>query len=168
MSENLRSEGIRVTLENVTAASNIAAGQLVGVSGHTVYTLDSGTTGLGNTATLGYRFIGILDDAVSGGESPVTVITDGVFELQLSSGAISGNLYCGLPVGWESGRVHTPGAQGDASIGTLVGMSTWGSTAVGYVQVKIRPMALNMTIFAAAALSATAPLPGAFPELATR
>ena len=173
MSENRKSEGLLLTLENVTAASNIAAGKLVAISGHTIYTLDSASTGFGNTGTMNYNFIGILDESISAGQSPITVWTEGVFQLPIDTAATSGNLYAGFPVAWGTSGVTTPGVEGDASIGTIVGMETFGNTGGGSVKesgvalIYIRPMALNWTIFATAALSATGPMPGAFPQLAT-
>lgn len=169
MSEQRKSEGHLVTFENCTAASNIAAGAMLGISGTTIYSLTSAT--INTTATLGYSFIGINDDNISANQSPVTVWADGVFKLPLATASVSGNLYPGLPV-WSdgSGAMITPGPEGDAAVGTLVGIlgGTWGATGAGYVFVKIRPMAYNWTIAATAALSSTAPLPGAFPELAAR
>lgn len=169
--EQRLSEGKLITLENVTAASNMSAGDLVALSGHMVYSLSSAT--ISTTATLGYSFIGVLDEDISAGLSPVTVWTEGVFKIPLASGAADANIMPGLPVWCDgSGHATTPGANGDAAIGTIVGISnaTYGSTggAVVNVYVKIRPMALNWTIAATASLSATAPLPGAFPELAAR
>jgi len=170
MAEQRLSMGKLLTLEHVAAASNIGAGQMVGISGVSIYTLNSGTTGFGATATQGYRFIGILDDSVSAGQVPITVWTDGVFLMDLNPGSISGSLYPGKPVWAESGVVTTPGANGDMAIGTLVGIQggTWGATGAGRVRVRIRPGALNWTIALASALSSTAPLPGAFPELSAR
>lgn len=171
MAEQRKSEGLLVTLEAVTAASNMAAGTLVALSGTLAYTHSSATTGFGATATMGYNFVGILDETVSAGQSPITVWTDGVFKLPLNSASTSGNIYAGLPVWTVSGtEVGTPGSNGAMSIGTLVGIegATWGATGAGYVYVKIRPGAVNWTIAATAALSSTAPLPGAFPQAATR
>jgi predicted RecA/RadA family phage recombinase len=171
MSETRLSEGKLVTLEAVTAASNIAAGAMVGVSGTLLYTLSSATINV--TATLGYSFVGILDEDISAGQSPVTVWAEGIFMLPVASGAADANLMPGYPV-WSdgSGYVTTAGPEGDAAVGTIVGMSnaTYGSTggAAIYAYVRIRPMAFNWTIAATAALSATAPLPGSFPELAAR
>ncbi len=173
MVEQRKSEGKLVTLENVTAASNIASNTMIAVSGSLVYTLSSGTTGFGNTATMGYSFVGILDESISAGQSPITVWTEGVFQIPLATASTSGNLYPGQPVwatdsGTHGQEVGTPGVDGDMSIGTLVGMTTWGSTASTPVMVKIRPGGFNWTIAATVALSSTAPLPGAFPPLAAR
>ena len=169
--ETRMSEGKLVTLENVTAASNLTAGDMIAVSGHMVYSLSSAT--IATTATLGYSFVGVLDENVSAGQSPITVWTEGIFKFPLASGATEANIMPGLPVWCDgSGYVTTPGAQGDAAVGTIVGISnaTYGSTggAAVYVYVKIRPMEYNWTIAVTAALSSTAPLPGAFPELAAR
>jgi len=95
MSENLRSEGKIVLLENVTAASNMIAGTLVGASGTLIYSLTSGTTGFAATATLNYGFIGILDDDISAGDAPISVITEGVFEFGLAGDSTSGGLQPG-------------------------------------------------------------------------
>lgn len=171
MAEQRISEGLLVTLK-LTAASNMSAGDMVGVSGHTVYSLSSAT--VNNTATLGYNFAGILDEDISAGQSPITVWTKGVFKLPIASGVTDANLMPGYPVWCDgSGHVTTPGAEGDYAIGTLVAMSnqTWGGSggAVVYAHVRIRPGLYESTIAATlAALSATAPLPGAFPQLATR
>lgn len=171
MAEQRKSEGALVTLENVTAASNIAAGSMVGVSGTLLYSLSSATINL--TATLGYAFVGILDESISAGQSPITIWTEGVFAIQIASGATDANLFPGQPV-WSdgSGYVTTPGAEGDAAVGTIVGISnaTFGGTGAADIRayVKIRPMGFNWTIAATSALSSTAPLPGAFPALAAR
>lgn len=169
--ETMRDRGGLLTLEHVTAASNMAAGTLVALSGTHAYTLSSGSTGLGSTGgTLGYHFIGVLDVSVSAGQCPITVWTEGIFKLPLASGAISGSIYPGKPVWAATGLATTPGATGDMCIGSIVGIAggTYGATGAGYVHVKIRPGALNWTIAATSALSATGPLPGSFPELAAR
>jgi len=168
--EYRKSEGKLVTFENVTAASNIVAGAMVAFSGTQVYTMSSGTTGYGETGTF-YNFIGVLDEAVTAGQSPITVWTEGVFQFDLASASVSGNLNPGMPVwatdsGTHGREVGTVGVNGTHSVGTLVGMGTWGSTASTPVQVKINTQI--WTIAATSALSATAPLPGAFPALATR
>lgn len=170
MSENRLSEGQLVTYYNVTAASNIVAGAMVATTGTLVYTMSSGTTGYGETGTF-YNFLGVTDEALSAGQSPITVWTEGVFKFELATASVSGNLYPGRPVwctdsGTHGKEVGSVGVNGTQSVGTLVGMSTWGSTAVGYVDVKINTRI--WTIAATAALSSTAPLPGAFPALAAR
>jgi len=171
LAEQRLSEGVLVTLESVTAASNMSAGDMVGLSGTMAYSLSSATINV--TATLGYSFVGILDEDISAGHCPVTVWTEGIFRIPLASGAIEANIVAGFPV-WSdgSGYATTPGAEGDAAIGTIVGISngTYASTGSADIDVfvKIRPMAFNWTIAATAALSSTAPLPGAFPELAAR
>ncbi len=171
MVETRKSEGRLITLENVTAASNMSAGDMVGVSGTRVFSLSSATIDL--TATLGYAFVGILDEDISAGQSPITVWSEGVFKIPIASGATDANIFPGQPMWCDgSGHVTTPGAEGDAAIGSLVGISnaTFGSTggAVVNALVRLRPMAYNWTIAASSGLSATAPLPGAFPALATR
>ena len=146
MPETKKSEGLLVTL-NATAASNMAAGDMAGLSGTLVYSVSSATLAL--TAVIGHSFIGILDRDVSAGDSPIYVWTQGVFDIPLASGARSANLYPGFPVWCDgSGYVTTPGLNGDAAIGTMVNVrgASWGSTgANAYVSVKINPMIFNRT-----------------------
>jgi len=168
--EQRKSEGRLVTLENVTAASNIVAGAMVAMSGTLVYTMSSGTTGYNETATF-YNFIGVLDQAVSAGQCPITVWTEGVFSFDLATASISGNLYPGQPVwctdsGTHGREVGTAGVNGAHCVGSLVGMQTWGSTASTPVQVKINTKIWS--IASTAALTATSPTPGGFPALAAK
>ena len=146
MAETRRAEGRIVTL-NVIAASNISAGDMVGLSGTTMYSLSSGTLGL--TGTIGHSFAGILDRDVSAGNTPIHVWTEGIFDIPLASGAIDTNIYPGFPV-WSdgSGYVTTPGLNGDAAVGVMVNIrsGSWGSTGVNaHVTVKINPMVFNRT-----------------------
>ena len=146
--ENLISEGKLVTLENCTAASNISAGRMVGVAtgASMVYTFANETTGMESTGGAhGMRFIGILDDDVSAGQCPVTVWTEGVFDLQLQS-AISTAALIGRPVwGAVSGTgnlVTTLGTTtGSYPIGSVVGLTN--GTSGEYVRVKIKPGAFR-------------------------
>ena len=146
--ENLISEGKLVTLEGCTAASNIAAGRMVAVDtgASMIYSFDSEVAGLtGTGGAHGVRFIGILDDSVSAGQSPVTVWTEGVFDLQLQS-AISTAALIGRPVwGAVSGGgalVTTLGTTtGSYPIGSVVGLTN--GTSGEYVRVKIKPAAFR-------------------------
>lgn len=173
MAENRKSEGRLVTLF-LTAASNIDAGALVGVSGLLAYNLSSGTTGLGNTATLGYNFIGISDDDISAGQCPITVWVEGVFTIPLSSASTSGLLTPGNPVWASSGTLAAqftntnamaihPGNTGDAPIGSLVGARQ--NTAAGFVDVKINPARWRWSVLGNGGTTATSPcVPLAFPQ----
>jgi len=169
--EQRKSEGRLVTLENVTAASNIVAGAMVAMSGTLVYTMSSGTTGYNETATF-YNFIGVLDEAVSAGQSPITVWTEGVFSFDLATAAVSGNLYPGQPVwctdsGTHGREVGTAGVDGTMCVGSLVSMATWGSTASTPVQVKINTNIWTIAA-AAASITATAATAGGFPATAAK
>ena len=64
MPENRRSEGFLVTLENATAASNIAAGTMVATESglNTIFSADREVAGLTASASLGSRIIGVLDE----------------------------------------------------------------------------------------------------------
>ena len=168
--EQRKSEGRLVTLENVTAASNIVAGAMVATSGTLVYTMSSGTTGYGETGTF-YKFIGVLDEAVSAGQCPITVWTESVFSFDLDPVSNSGTLLPGNPVWCSDSGTHgrmviNTGVDGAHCVGTLVSMATWGSTASTPVQVKINTDI--WTIAASAAITATAPNAGGFPALAAK
>lgn len=165
MAENRRSEGHLITL-NVTAASDIAAGMPVAISGTLAYNLQSGVTGLGNTATLNYNFIGISDQLISGGQCPITVWGDGVFRLQMSSACTTGNLKPGNPV-WAAsavGMVITLGATGDAVLGTLI-QGDWNATGQLFYDIKINPARLRWSTRGFAAVTGSAAMPLAFPQL---
>ena len=148
--ENLISEGKLVTLEGCTAASNIAAGRMVAVDtgASMVYSFDREAAGFTATAgSHGMRFIGILDDSVSAGQSPITVWTEGVFELQLASSITTAALI-GRPVwGAVSGGGALVTTLGDATttgsypIGSVVGLTN--GTSGEYVRVKIKPAAFR-------------------------
>ena len=145
MSENYRSEGRIVTLENATAASNIAAGTPVAIAtaANSVYTLGRTVTGFSGTGqSMGSRFIGVLDEAVSAGQSPINVIAQGVFQFTMSSAITTA--YIGIPVFGDSGQVvEVVGSlTGTLSIGTIVGVPT-GELSGQVVQVRIHPGALD-------------------------
>jgi hypothetical protein len=115
-----------------------------------VYTFCNETAGLSGTAgAAGMRFIGILDDDVSAGQCPVTVWTEGVFELTLQS-AITTAALIGRPVwGAISGTgnlVTTLGpATGSLPIGSVVGLTN--GTSGQTVNVKIMPGAFRWGAF---------------------
>jgi len=170
MSEKTFNEGMLVTLK-VTAASNMSAGDMVGISGTIAYSLSSAT--INNTAVLGYTFAGILDEDISAAQCPINVWTQGVFTMLLASGATAAQVLPNQPV-WAdgAGNVTMIGTDGDACIGKLVGVhnGTWSATGGGVakrVYVKINPMMFNWSI-AMAGVSATGPIQGAFPALSTR
>ena len=170
MSETKIQEGMLLTLK-VTAASNMSAGDMVGISGTIAYSLGSAT--INNTAVLGYTFAGILDEDISAAQCPINVWTQGIFRMKLASGATDANIIPGNPVWTDgSGYVTTPGPDGDAAIGVLVGVqnAAWSTTGGGVtkrVYVKISPMQYKWSI-AMAGVSATGPIAGAYPALSTR
>ena len=148
MSENRISEGNYIFLEGATAASNIAAGRMVGTNTavSTIYTLTRETAGLSGTGgAFGMRFIGILDDDVSAGQVGVGVWTEGVFELQLQSGITTGALL-GRPVyaaiSGTGNLVSTlDAATGSFPVGSVVGLIN--GTSGQYVRVRITPGAFR-------------------------
>ena len=166
MSETMKHEGMLLTLK-VTAASNMSAGDMVGISGTLAYSLGSAT--IDNTAVLGYAFAGILDEDISAGQCPINVFTEGVFKMKLASGATDANILPGWPVWTDgSGYVTTPGPNGDACIGTLVGIQTgtWSATGGGVAKnvfVKIAPIMYKWSVASPASLTATAPIAGGYP-----
>jgi len=95
MSEKTFNEGMLVTLK-VTAASNMSAGDMVGISGTIAYSLSSAT--INNTAVLGYTFAGILDEDISAAQCPINVWTQGVFTMLLASGATAAQVLMVMPV----------------------------------------------------------------------
>jgi len=136
------SEGKLLTFDTCTAASNIPAGTPVGYlsATRTIYTLGDDTTGLDNTALMGYHFIGITDKDYSAIECPVSVWTEGVFNLTLSrSGVTSGNMEPGLPVFADSGMTVNVGTgnTSDAAIGTLIDRPAE-ATGHGGINIKVR------------------------------
>lgn len=178
MAWNRISEGALVTFEDCSALSNIPAGTLVGLAGQIsggvgitqVGTLGDTVAGISATAWgLGMHFIGVTDEALSAGDSPVTVWTQGVFKLQIASGSIDASMFAGHPVWAHSGNSilidEAGNGTADAPIGTIVGfptgtLSTGGAGQLNYVFVKIRPAAYRWTIYNSsltAATSATAP-----------
>jgi len=173
MSEETRvNDGVLVTFENCTAASNMAAGTLVAVNtspaaqgSTTLFSLSDNTVGFTSSALMGYHFIGVLDESVSAGQSPVTVLTEGVFKMFTNSATLTANMVIGTPVfGSEPGTVSVGvgGAVSDIAIGSLVGLCGSGTLATGaYVLVKIKPGAFRWTIWqdtmAAGGTTASAP-----------
>lgn len=164
MPENMISEGIVIALDNATAASNIAAGRMVAVNtgASTIYSYDRETAGLSGTGGgFGMRFIGVLDEAVSAGQCPVVVWTEGVFEFVLQS-AITTAALIGRPVfGAASGggalvtTLCGAGHTGTLPVGSVVGVNNNGAagtygTSGSTVKVKINPGALRWGGFAAA------------------
>lgn len=157
MSETKYSDGVLVTFENCTAISNIAAGELLAIStapaaggGTQISSFSVNTAGFSSTALMGYHFIGISDKSYSANESPVTVLTEGVFEMVTSSGNLTANMVIGYPVFGSDPSCVTIGvgnATGDVPIGSLVGLCGSGTLATGArVQVMIRPGAYRWTI----------------------
>lgn len=178
MSEVRYSEGNLVTFENCTAASNIAEGTMVAVNtspaaqgSTTIFSLSDNTVGFTSTALMGYHFIGVLDESVSAGQSPITVHTEGVFKMFTNSGTLTANMVVGYPVfASDPGTVAVGVADstGDVALGTIVGLCGSGTLATGaYVEVMIRPGAYRWTIWQqgiTAATSATAPEALCFPK----
>lgn len=145
MSENLKSEGNLVTLEGVSAVSNIAAGTPVGLATATNHIHTFGLTVAGQEGTgqsFGSRFIGILDEDVSAGQTPINVLTKGIFQLTMSSAITTS--YVGEPVFGDSGAVVAVvgNTTGSLSIGTVVGVPA-GELSGQVVQVRIHPGALQ-------------------------
>ena len=153
--ENRRSEGRLVTLQYCTAISNIPAGTPLGLLTGTnnIYTLGKDTTGLSNTANLGGAFIGISDEDLSAGDSPVTVWTEGVFEMTASSAWATG--YIGDAVEADSGKVVTDAyTVGNASIGSYIPAGS-GERSGKTVLVKIRPIMWEWDTIGAVDISGT-------------
>ena len=149
MASNYRGDGNLITLTNCTAFSALNAGVLVclcttGSNANNLYTLGNAVAGQSATALMGYQFVGVLDQDIAAGAANPTVRTNGVFVLTLSSGSVSGDIIPGAPVWADSGNiVVTPAANtGDAAIGSIVGMATWGVTGAD-VDVKINPVIGN-------------------------
>jgi len=149
MAENRRSEGRLVTLQFCTAASNIPAGTPLAVASATslVYTLGLSTTGFGMTAGMGSYFVGISDEDLSAGDSPVTVWVEGVFELTASSAWTTA--YVGAAVMADSGRVCTVGAlmSGQAPIGSYIKANATVEASGRTILVKIRPAVWNWSTY---------------------
>ena len=179
MSEDNRySDGVLVTFENCTAISNIAAGELLAIStapaaggGTKISSFSNNTAGFSSTALMGYHFIGIADKSYSANESPVTVLTQGIFEMVTNSGNLTANMVIGYPVFGSDPSCVSVGvanATGDVAIGSLVGLCGSGTLATGArVQVMIRPGAYRWTIqqdAITAATSATAPEALCYPK----
>ena len=143
MGETRTSEGKLVTLEFCTALSNIAAGTPVAlITGTTtIGTLGLTVAGVSATAPLGHQFVGVLDESVSAGQTPITVWTEGVFKFTMSSAATLASIQPGWPVAADSGTVvTTPVVTGDQTIGTLVTQyAGWAATGSRTVEVAISP-----------------------------
>ena len=175
MSENRVSEGELVTLEGATAASNIAAGCMVGVGTgvNLVYSLDREAAGFTGTALAGGRFVGVLDESISAGQSPVTVWTNGVFKFRLNTGStLSASAMIGKPVyAQNSGGgtlVDTTAVTGDIAVGTIVGRAIITEPSCTWVRVKITPGIFRWGIYgqaAAGALSGTSYVGHVYPPL---
>lgn len=151
MSENRISEGALVTLEGATAASNIAAGTLVGLGTGTnlIYSLDASIVAfVSGSSIVGGRCLGVLDETISAGQSPVTIWTKGVFKFILNSGStMTASAMIGKPVyAANSGGgtlVDFTGITGDQAIGTVVGYPLGLTELSGqYINVKINPPGL--------------------------
>lgn len=168
MADNRMSEGYLVTFENCTAFSNIPAGTPVAFntgpapgSATQVYTLGENVAGLGETALLGYHFIGVTDEDLSAGDSPVTVWVDGVFKFPQSRSGLDANHHAGYPVWADSGQTILVGdgtGTGDLAIGSIVGWPTAAPNTACYVLVKINPGVFRWSIYSsgiAAGTSAT-------------
>jgi len=147
------SEGKLLCFDHCTAASNIPAGTPVGYlsATRTIYTLGTDTTALANTALMGYHFIGITDKAYSANECPVSVWTEGVFNLMLAASSVaSASLEPGWPVFADSGRtvIVGTGQTADACIGTLVSRPAECTAAGGtQIKVKINPAVYRWTTY---------------------
>lgn len=165
--ENRKSEGVMVTLERVTALSNLYAGDMVALQTVTgrqdsICSLALDATGvISASALIGYHFVGVLDEDFSAGagltgRQTVNVWTKGVFKFRCDSGITTAAAYIGCPV-WAattSGRnifVTTPGQTADAPIGTLVsrplqdGPTARSFTGQAWVDVKINPAVWRWT-----------------------
>jgi hypothetical protein len=117
-----------------------------------VYSLDRESAGFSGSAKAGMRFIGILDEDVSAGDSPITVWTQGVFRLRLaSSSAMTGSAIVGKPV-WtcNSGGgeiVDVTGVTGDFPIGNIVGWDGTAEPSGDYIDVRINPGAYRWGVY---------------------
>lgn len=154
MSENLVSEGRLLTLEGATAFSNIAAGRLVVVATgiNSIFSGDREAASNSSTAMIGGACLGILDEAVSAGQEPITVWTEGVFRLQLaSSSTLSATAMIGKPVyivnSGGGALVDTTAVTGDYPVGTIVGIPDGLEPSGKFVNVKITPGAFRWGVF---------------------
>lgn len=162
MAENRMSEGELVTLVGATAASNIAAGCMVGIAtgGNAVFSLDRESVGLTNSARAGGTFIGVLDETVVEGQSPITVWTQGVFKFRLNSETtMTGSAAIGKPVFAQTSGggalVDYTGTTGDQAVGTVVGYDLGIEISCGYVRIKISPASFNWGCFGIAQAGAS-------------
>lgn len=155
MSENRRSEGTLVTLMFCTAASNIPAGTPLACGSATslVYTLGLTTTGFGMTGNIGGYFIGISDQDLSAGQSPITVWTEGVFELTASSAWTTA--YIADAVSPDSGKVCTvTHVTGTRPLGSYIPAGT-GERSGRTILVKINPAVWDWNTLGLANISGT-------------
>jgi hypothetical protein len=107
---------------------------------NTIYTLGNATTGLLFTGGVGYYFIGIADQDLSAGQTPVTVWVEGVFELTASSAWTTA--YIGDAIMPDSGKVvdntRVGLVSGNACIGSYIPAGS-GERSGRSVLVKINP-----------------------------
>ena len=159
------SEGKLVTFDGCTAASNMSAGDLVAINCTTdiaalstqIYSCGDTVAGVSATALLGCQFIGVLDEDVSAGDTPVRVWTEGVFEFRLASAVTTANCTVGQPLWIDSGNyLTTPGQTGEFCMGTLLSvpeqttLTATRFTGCPYVRVRINPGALRWATWSSA------------------
>jgi hypothetical protein len=167
MAENRKSSGRLVTLSYCTALSNIPAGTPVAclTGNNVITTLGRTVTGMSATAGLGHHFIGILDANVSAGQSPISVWTEGVFELTASSAWTTA--YIGDAVFPDSGKVCIQAAAavttGDSPIGSYIPYGT-GERSGTTILVRINPMIWRHNTFGHVANSTSGIQGGAIPR----
>jgi hypothetical protein len=118
------------------------------------------------TGGIGHYFVGISDEALSAGQSPVNVWVEGVFELTASSAWTTA--YIGDGILADSGTVvrnAVAGAAttGDAPIGTYIPAGT-GERSGGTVLVNIKPMVWRWNTWGHASDSASGIHGGTFPR----
>jgi len=149
------SEGELVTLIRATAASNIAAGSMVAVdtgSNH-IFSLDHESTGLSGSARASAKFIGVLDETITEGQSPITVWTQGVFKYRLNTAStLTGSAAIGKPVyasvSGGGNLVDYTATTGEIAVGTIVGYNLNGiELSCTYVRVKINPALFRWGIY---------------------
>jgi hypothetical protein len=127
-----------------------------------VYTLGDDVSGFGSTGGIGHYFVGISDEDLSAGQSPVNVWVEGVFELTASSAWTTA--YIGDAVMANSGRVCiNSGATGDAPIGSYIPAGT-GERSGATILVNIRPMVWRWNSWGGASDSASGIQGGTFPR----
>jgi hypothetical protein len=164
--ENRRSEGRLVTLQFCTAASNIPAGTPLACASasSTIYTLGASTTGFGMSGGMDSYFIGISDQDLSAGQSPVTVWVEGVFELTANSAWVTA--YVGNAVFADSGKVvaMVGKASGICPIGSYIPAGT-GERSGRTVLVKINPCVWRWSTYSQSANQASGIQGTAFPRV---